>query len=216
MFLNVHLSLTPSKRARRRGEGLEVKGRGRMSKDEVRRLVEDARQWAVDCRAVGKRINTSTTISPVERLGGEIASFLVKIGGIIALVLGVLDILKGIVLLVLANVIGGFLGSILPGLGWLLNLIPIGGSILSAVYIVAGAVIAAVGYTLVKMPVPPPAEEKSRWVLILAVLAALALAFGSYATLLALALALAGLLLAPTVKPTAPPPPSGPVKVQPS
>jgi vacuolar-type H+-ATPase subunit I/STV1 len=152
----------------------------------------------------------------VERLGGEIASFLVKIGGIIALVLGVLDILKGIVLLVLANVIGSFLGSILPGLGWLLNLIPIGGSILSAVYIVAGAVIAAVGYTLVKMPVPPTAEEKSRWVLILAVLAALALAFGSYATLLALALALAGLLLAPTVKPTAPPPLSGPVKVQPS
>jgi len=157
----------------------------------------------------------------VERLGGEIAGFLVKIGGVIALVLGVLDVLKGIALLVLANVIGVLLGSVLPGsmlpgLGWLLNFISIGGGILSAVYIAAGAVIAAVGYALVKMPVPPPAEEKSRWVLFLAVLAALALAFGSYATLLALALAIAGLLLAPTAKPAPPPPPSGPVKVQPS
>jgi len=48
--LNVHLSLTPSERARRGSEGLEVKGRGRVSKDEVSRLVEDARLWAVDCR----------------------------------------------------------------------------------------------------------------------------------------------------------------------
>jgi hypothetical protein len=144
----------------------------------------------------------------VERLGGEIASFLVKIGGVIALVLGVIEILKGIVVLVLANLIGGFLGSLFPGVGWLLNLIPIGGSILAAAYIIGGAVVAAVGYTLVKMPVPPAHEEKSKWILILAVLAAIALAFGSYTILLSLALALAGLLLAPTVKPTPPPPPS--------
>ena len=144
----------------------------------------------------------------MERLGGEIAGFLVRIGGVIALVLGVIEILKGFALLLLANLIGGFLGSLLPGAGWLLKLIPVGGTILGAAYIVGGAVVAAVGYALVKMPVPPPSEEKSRWILILAVLAAIALALGSYTILVALIIALAGLLLAPTVKHTPPPPPS--------
>jgi len=142
----------------------------------------------------------------MERLGGEVAALLMKIGGIIALILGLFEIAKGVLTIIVAHAIGGFLSFLFPGIAELIKIIPIGGALLAAAYIIVGAIVVAVGYSLTKIPVPTPPEEKGRWTIILAVLIALALIFGSYGLLVAFALALASLLLAPSARPPAPPP----------
>ena len=63
-------------------------------------------------------------------MGGEIAGPLVRIGGLIAFVLGVFEVVKGLLLLALVQVadrlLSGawLLNSIFPELGWLLSLAP--------------------------------------------------------------------------------------------
>ncbi len=147
----------------------------------------------------------------MERFGLDVAGLLIKIGGIIALVLGIFQIIEGVITVLVASVLGSLLGFIFPGLGALLKLIPIGGTILAAAHIVVGAVLAAISYSLIKLSTPLPANERNRWVAILAVLAALALIFGAWSLLVGLGISLAGLLLAPVRQPgarEAPPPPA--------
>lgn len=134
-------------------------------------------------------------------MGGEIAGPLVRIGGLIAFVLGVFEVVKGLLLLALVQAAGRLLSgawllsSIFPELGWLLSLVPVSGAALAAAHIVAGAVYAAAARSLIKAPVPMPPEERDKWTTALAVLAAVAIILNLHGLLLALGLSLAGLLL---------------------
>jgi hypothetical protein len=134
----------------------------------------------------------------------SISSLLIKIGAIIALILGLSKIVEGLIILLFAHGISALLGTLFPGASTLINLVPIGGTILAAIWIILGAVIAAIGYSLLKVPVPITQPDRGKWVGILAALLALALIFGSTSLAAAIGIALIGLVLAP-VTPTPPP-----------
>ena len=97
-----------------------------------------------------------------------------------------------------------FLGALFPEASKIIEPIPIGGTILAVMWIILEVVVAAIGYSLLKIPVLVSQQDKGKWVGILAVLLALALIFGSTSLAAAAGIALLGLVLAPT----APPPPT--------
>jgi len=140
----------------------------------------------------------------VERILPDAASLLIKIGAIIAVILGIFDIIKGLIVLLFAHAISALLSALLPGASRIIELIPIGGTVLAVIWIILGAVVAAIGFSLLKIPVPLSRQDRGKWVGILAVLLALALIFGSTSLAAAVGIALLGLVLAPT----APPPPT--------
>ena len=140
----------------------------------------------------------------------DISSMLVKAGSAIILVLGIADVLKGIIVVAAISVLGSIAGSILSSLtpllgftGWLLPLL---GFFVGGLNIIAGAIAAAIGYFLLKLPTPLPAEQRNKWLLLTAIFAAVALIFLSHWYLLAFALVLLGFLLSPA----RPPPSSSP------
>lgn len=132
------------------------------------------------------------------------ASTLLKIGSVILLVLGIVDILRGLITLfavsVIGNIVGSYLASIFPPLGFLSWLLPLLGPILGGASIITGVVASVVGYQLMKLTTPIPTPQRDKWIIISAVLTAIALAFFSPWYLLAFALIIAGLLLSPTVQ----------------
>lgn len=140
----------------------------------------------------------------MEQVLRSAASLLVKIGAIIAVILGVFEIIKGLVTLLFAHAISALLSALFPGASKIIELIPIGGTILGAIWIILGVVIAAIGYSLLKIPVPVSQQDRGRWVGVLAALLALALILGSTSLVAAIGIALLGLILAPV----APPPPA--------
>ncbi|MEM0460279.1 MAG: hypothetical protein QXJ21_06785 [Thermofilum sp.] len=141
----------------------------------------------------------------------DVSSVLVRVGGVLLLVLGIADIVKGLVMLIALSVLGGIAGGILSSVApffefarWVLPLL---GPLLGGSSLVVGTVAAVVGYSLLKLPAPLPAEQRNRWLLVTAILAAVALVFLSYWYLLAFAIILLGFLLSPT---RLPPPPAVP------
>jgi|GEM_PF-2385023 len=144
----------------------------------------------------------------MERVLQDAASLLIKVGGIVTVILGIFEIIKGLLVLLFAHGISALLGALLPGASNIISLIPIGGTILAAIWIILGAVVAAVGFSLLRVSVPVPQPDRGKWVGILAVFLALALIFGSTSLAAALGIALLGLLLAPV----APPPPPTPTR----
>jgi hypothetical protein len=140
----------------------------------------------------------------MEQILPSVSSLLIKIGAIIALILGLFKIVEGLIILLFSHGISALLGTLFPGASSIISLIPIGGAILAAIWIILGAVIAAIGYSLLKVPVPITQPDRGKWVGILAVLLALALIFGSTSLAAAIGIALIGLVLAP-VTPTPPP-----------
>uniref|UniRef100_A0A7C1G9U0 DUF996 domain-containing protein n=1 Tax=Thermofilum adornatum TaxID=1365176 RepID=A0A7C1G9U0_9CREN len=140
----------------------------------------------------------------MEQILPNVSSLLIKIGAIIALILGLFKIIQGIIILLFSHGISALLGTLFPAASTLINLIPIGGTILAAIWIILGAIIAAIGFALLKIPVPISQQDRGKWVGILAVLLALALIFGSGSLAAAIGIALLGLVLAPAT-PTPPP-----------
>lgn len=131
------------------------------------------------------------------------ASTLLKIGSVILLVLGIVDILRGLITLfvvsLIGNIAGSYLASIFPPLSFLSWLLPLLGPILGGANIITGVVASVVGYQLMKLTTPIPAPQRDKWIIISAVLTAIALAFFSPWYLLAFALIIVGLLFSPTV-----------------
>ncbi|MCC6004144.1 MAG: hypothetical protein LM590_07370 [Thermofilum sp.] len=140
----------------------------------------------------------------MEQILPSVSSLLIKIGAIIALILGLSKIVEGLIILLFSHGISALLGTLFPGASSIIGLIPIGGTILAAIWIILGAVIAVIGYSLLKVPVPITQPDRGKWVGILAVLLALALIFGSTSLAAAIGIALIGLVLAPAT-PTPPP-----------
>ena len=141
----------------------------------------------------------------MEQILPSVSSLLIKIGAIITLILGLFKIVEGLIILLFAHGISALLSMLFPEASRIIGLIPIGGTILAVVWITLGAVIAAIGYSLLKVPVPTSQQDKGKWVGILAVLIALALIFGSISLAAAIGIALLGIVLAPA---TPPPPPT--------
>ncbi|MEM2299114.1 MAG: hypothetical protein QXW23_06295 [Thermofilaceae archaeon] len=135
----------------------------------------------------------------------DLAQVILKIGGVLLLVLGFVDILRGMVLLIIFSHIGWFvritLDRAFPILGFVGRFLTLLGPIIGIAHIVLGAVAFAVGYQLAKLAAPMPAPTRDRWLIIVAVLTALALIFLSPWYLLAFLLILLGLLLSPTLPP---------------
>ncbi|MEM2824133.1 MAG: hypothetical protein QXF69_08525 [Thermofilaceae archaeon] len=141
----------------------------------------------------------------------DLAPVLLKLGGVLLLVLGVADILKGFAAIIVFSIIGwvasSFLASIFPALTPLSGLLPLLGPVVGGASLIIGAAAVVIGYQLMKLATPIPAPTRDRWLVIAAVLAAVALVFLSPWYLLALATIIAGLLLSPTAQPPLPPQP---------
>ena len=167
-------------------------------------------------RERGRLIKEGSLFTTVSSLALEDASsVLVRVGGVLLFILGIADIIKGFVMLValsvLGSIAGGILSSIAPFFEFTKWVLPLLGSLVGGSSLVVGAVAAVVGYSLLKLPTPLLAEQRSRWLLITAILAAVALVFLSYWYLLAFALILLGFLLSsawPAAKRGEIPPPS--------
>lgn len=143
----------------------------------------------------------------------EVTSGLVKVGGVIALILGIVDMLRGLAILFFASVLkdilepilaGTFLASILPFLPVIGGVFAIGSLILGVIAIVAGYILSRLDLALLNE------AQRNRVIIFCAIIAALSLLLQSPWLFIAIAISLAGILLAP--KPLPPPsqPPTGP------
>ncbi len=157
------------------------------------------------CRVKNKYATMENKI--VEKIAPEFAGLLVKIGAIIIIVLGIFEIIKGIVIILFASAIGALLSSLLPVYGEILKLIPVGGMLLALLYIVIGSIVVSVGFSLLKASLPLTPDQRNRWITLLGVLIAIALLFSSWDLLIGLVLALAGIIILPVAQ--APPTPTG-------
>ncbi|MEM4455444.1 MAG: hypothetical protein QXT28_12070 [Thermofilaceae archaeon] len=93
----------------------------------------------------------------------DASSVLVRVGGVLLLILGIADIIKGFVMLValsvLGSIAGGILSSIAPFFEFTKWVLPLLGSLVGGSSLVVGAVAAVVGYSLLKLPTPLSAEQ---------------------------------------------------------
>jgi len=135
----------------------------------------------------------------------EVGKFLVKVGGVLVLVLGLLGVVKYAVYLILIPLVKGaldLLSSWIPVLSVLstaAGLMAALGSVITVALLVLNAVFAYFGYRLLKAAdeIPMPAEARDRWVVTMAVLLALALFAGSPLIAAATLVPIAGLVISP-------------------
>lgn len=150
----------------------------------------------------------------MERLESkDISAFLIQIGGILAIILGIFEVIRGLVVLLATAFLQAVLSPLILStfLAPLAPLIPWIGGTLAVVYVILGIIVAAIGYRLYKLGTPPlPKGERDRWIVLTAIFLSLALILGHTWLAIALAVSLAGLVLSPTnqapVTPTPPPP----------
>jgi hypothetical protein len=133
-------------------------------------------------------------------IGVEVLRTIVKVGGILAMVLGVIEAIKAVIGLVLVGAVGGLVSSFLPAIGWLVNLLaPIGYAYLVGLMVI-GIIISVVGYNLYKLgsaqKLSP--EDRNKWIVILVILLALSLIAGATYVTIAFVISLIGLILLPT------------------
>jgi len=153
---------------------------------------------------------------------GEIGKLLIKIGGILAMVLGVVDVLKYAAYLILIYLAKGFLDTIIsnlsPSLPWIsivTSLLTSSGSLVSAALLVLSVVFTYLGFRIFKAAdeVPMPTKARDRWIIVLSVLFALSLLLSSPFLAISFLLPIIGLIIVPTQPPgVAPAPPAQSVK----
>jgi hypothetical protein len=140
----------------------------------------------------------------------EIVKIFIKIGGILAMVLGAIEVIKAIIYIILIGVLGSVALSIFPAISWLANLLmPIGYAYLAGMLII-GIIISLIGYNLYKLGALPSIslEEKNRWIIITVIIMALSLVVGATHVTIAFVISLIGLILLPTKQAPSPLPPS--------
>ena len=129
---------------------------------------------------------------------------LIKAGGLLLVVVGVLKALKYIGLLFLLYVLGD---SLLLTLGWvspivaeLIGLFKTSGYALAAFGVLVNLFLAYIGYRLLRLAdhAPLPSSARDRWLLTLALLLALAILLKSTLLLIATTIPLLGLIILPT------------------
>lgn len=152
----------------------------------------------------------------LKTLGAEPLKALVKIGGVLAMVLGVVEAVKAVIALILAGSFGTLLstllGSYFPAAKWLADiLLPLAYAYLVGA-LVAGVIVALAGYNLYRLGSLPsiPVEERNKWIVYTVILIALSLIVGATYIVIAFAVALLGLILLPAEQaPVTPPTPQG-------
>jgi len=135
----------------------------------------------------------------------EIGKVLIKIGGILILVLGIVDAIKYAAYLILLHLAKGFLDMliasipILAGFSFATGLIETLGSTTLIALLAISAILAYFGFKLFKIAdeAPMPAEARDRWMVILIVLLALSLLLGSSLLAASFLLPIVGLIIMP-------------------
>lgn len=137
---------------------------------------------------------------------GEVGKFLVKIGGIIALVLGIVNALKYAAYLLLLYLAKGVLDALIAALGsslsWIsmiTNLMASLGSVAFIALLVLSIVFAYLGFRIFKAAdeLPMPAKARDKWIIALSILFALSLLLGSPFLAASFLLPIVGLIIAP-------------------
>ncbi|MBO3840596.1 MAG: hypothetical protein QXM02_07850 [Thermoproteota archaeon] len=156
-------------------------------------------------------MSSPISVGSLNRVVGDVGRLLVKVGGILILVLSLVDVLKYLGYLLIMHLAGGFLSSLFtlnPALAWISSLIGIAavvGSVVFAVMIVLSIIFAYFGYRLYKVSDETFTRiTRDRWMLIVAIMLAIAWLSGSIILVAFSVIAIIGLLLLP-LQPATPP-----------
>lgn len=157
-------------------------------------------------------MSSPISVESLNRVVGDVGRLLVKVGGILILVLSLVDVLKYLGYLLIMHLAGGFLSSLFtlnPALAWISSLIGIAavvGSVVFAVMIVLSIIFAYFGYRLYKVSDETfTRTTRDRWILIVAIMLAIAWLSGSIILVVFSVIAIIGLLLLPLQLATPPP-----------